>query len=40
MKFVFDCNLMSGDELINIKETFGLCEGRAVQHCYIQVRVT
>ena len=35
MKFV-----MSGDELISMKETFGLCEGRAEQHCYIPVRAT
>ena len=35
MKFV-----MSGDELISLKETFGLCEGRAEQHCYIPVRAT
>ena len=30
-----DCNLKSGDELISMKETFGLCEGRAEQHYYI-----
>ena len=30
MKFV-----MSGDVLVSMKETFGLCEGRAEQHCYI-----
>ena len=35
MKFV-----MSGDELISMKETFGLCEGRAEQHSYIPVRAT
>ena len=27
-----------GDELISMKETFGLCEGRAEQHYYIPVR--
>ena len=32
MKFV-----MSGDELISMKETFRLCEGRAEQHCDIPV---
>ena len=30
----------SGDELISMKETFGLCEGRAEQHYYIRVRTT
>ena len=35
MKFV-----MSGDELISMKETFGLCEGRAEQRSYIPVRAT
>ena len=30
----------SGDELISMKETFGLCEGRAEQHYYIPVRAT
>ena len=33
MKFV-----VSGDELISMKETFGLCEGRADQLCHIPVR--
>ena len=28
----------SGDELISMKETFGLCEGMAEQHYYILVR--
>ena len=40
MKFVHDYNLKSGDELISLKETFGLCEGRAEQHYYILVRAT
>ena len=35
MKFV-----MSGDELVSMKERFELCEGRAEQHCYIAVRAT
>ena len=30
----------SGDELISMKETCGLCEGRAEQHYYIPVRAT
>ena len=30
----------SGDELISMKETFGLCEGRAEEHYYILVRAT
>ena len=32
--------MKSGDELISLKETFGLCEGRAEQHYYIPVRAT
>ena len=28
----------SGDELISMKETFGLCDGRAEQHYYIPER--
>ena len=35
MKFVTDNNLKSGDEVNSLKETFGLCEGRAEQHHYI-----
>ena len=35
-----DYNLKSGDELISVKETFGLCEGRAEQHYHILVRAT
>ena len=35
MKFV-----TFGDELIGMKETYGLCEGRAEQHCYVPVRAT
>ena len=35
-----DYNLKSGDELISLMETFGLCEGRAEQHYYISVRAT
>ena len=31
---------MSGDGLISVKETFGLCEGRAEQYYYITVRAT
>ena len=30
----------SGDELISMQDTFGLCEGRAEQHYYIPVRAT
>ena len=30
----------SGDELISVKETYGPCEGRAEQHCYISVRTS
>ena len=30
----------SGDELISMKGTFGLCEGRAEQHYYILMRAT
>ena len=30
----------SGDELISVKETFGVCEGRAKQHYNIPVRAT
>ena len=30
----------SGDDLISMKETFGLCEGKAEQHCHILVRAT
>ena len=40
MKFVHDHNLKSDDELINLKETFRLCEGRAEQHYYIPVRTS
>ena len=32
MKFVMTTTTKSGDELISLKETFGLCEGRAEQH--------
>ena len=32
--------VMSGDKLISMKETFGLCEGTAERHCYIRVRAT
>ena len=40
MKFVTTTTTKSGDELISLKETFGLCEGRAEQHDYIPVRAT
>ena len=35
-----DYNLKSDDEQISLKETFGLCEGRAEQHYYIPVRAS
>ena len=35
-----DYNMKSGDELISLKETFGLCERRAEQHYNISVRAT
>ena len=35
-----DYNLKSHDDLISLKETFGLCKGRAEQHHYIPVRAT
>ena len=35
-----DYNLKFGDELISLKETFGLCEGKTEQHHYIQVRAS
>ena len=40
MRMKFDYNLSSDDELIRMKETFGLCEGRAQQYYYIPVRAT
>ena len=40
MKFVMTITTKSGDELISLKETVGLCEGRAEQHYYIPVRAT
>ena len=40
MKFDHNYNLKSDDELISLKETFGLCEGRAQQHYYIPVRAS
>ena len=40
MKFVMTTTTKSDDELVSLKETFGLCEGRAGQHYYIPVRAT
>ena len=40
MKFVMIATTKFGDELISLKETFGLCAGRAEQHYYIPVRAT
>ena len=40
MKFVMTTTTKSDDELIKLKETFGLCEGRAEQHYYIPVRAS
>ena len=40
MKFAMTTTTKSGDELTSLKETFGLCEGRAEQHYYIPVRAT
>ena len=40
MKFVTITSTKSDDELIGLKETFGLCEGRAEQHYYIPVRAS
>ena len=39
-KVCHDYNLKSDDELISLKETFGLCEGRAEQHYCIPVRAS
>ena len=36
--FPDNMRMKSGDELISMKETFGLCEGKAEQHYYIPVR--
>ena len=38
MKFVMTSTSKSYDELISLKDMFGLCEGRAEQHYYIPVR--
>ena len=35
-----DYKLKSDGELISLKETFGLCEGRAEQHYYVPVTAT
>ena len=40
VKFVTTTTTKSDDELISLKETFGLCEGRAEQLYYIPVRAS
>ena len=40
MKFVMTTTTKSDVELIKLKETFGLCEGRAEQQYYIPVRAS
>ena len=40
MRMKFVTTTESDDELISLKETLGLCEGRAEHHYYIPVRAS